>query len=325
MREVTVVHGGRVDLAASTDVDGRPVDTAQDRWAWPLDVLAIDPIGYARFVPKTSAHAIAGISDGQAVLGSTSAELRRLSAGGRIALTDGTDLGVTAVVDDSAVAAAELVVDLATGRRIGITTPRFLLVAYDGDRASLEEAIRGQTSEATPIRIRTPGETPFLRHGDAVLPQSHIKQRFGEFSYRPPAPGVEDFRQDPAWQAENIVTADLPLIGAARCHRAVVQAVQGALAEIDDDGLDHLVDPDGFAGCHNPRLIAPNGAVSRHAWGVAVDLNAGANPTGTGSAQDQRLIKTFARWGFTWGGFWLVPDPMHLEYLRPPDRAATDG
>jgi len=24
------------------------------------------------------------------------------------------------------------------------------------------------------------------------------------------------------------------------------------------------------------------------------------------------------RWGFTWGGRWLVPDPAHFEYLRPP-------
>jgi hypothetical protein len=24
------------------------------------------------------------------------------------------------------------------------------------------------------------------------------------------------------------------------------------------------------------------------------------------------------RWGFTWGGHWLVPDPAHFEFLRLP-------
>jgi D-alanyl-D-alanine carboxypeptidase len=26
----------------------------------------------------------------------------------------------------------------------------------------------------------------------------------------------------------------------------------------------------------------------------------------------------FERWGFTWGGRWLVPDGMHFEFLRFP-------
>lgn len=325
VRAVTVVHGDRVDLTASSDVDGQPVETAEDGWAWPLDALAVDPDGYARFAPKGAAHAIAELAHGQALLGSTSAAIRQLSAGGRLTLTGGTELGVAGIVDDAAVAAAELVVDVQTGRRIGVTTPRFLLVGHDGDRANLEEAIRAQAPDGTTIRIRVPGETPYLRHGDAVLPESLVKERFGEFAYRPPQPGDQAFAQDPEWEAAHIVTVDLPLVGRARCHRAIVEPLRGALGELDDEGLDHLVDADGFSGCHNPRLIAPGGAVSRHAWGVAVDLNAGANPTGTRSAQDRRLVETFGRWGFTWGGFWLVPDPMHFEYLRPPDSGTGGG
>ncbi|MBW3562268.1 MAG: M15 family metallopeptidase [Actinobacteria bacterium] len=319
VRAVTVVHGDRVDLASSTDVDGQPVDTADDGWAWPLDALAVDPAGYARFAPKGASNAIAELGEGQAVLGSTSAGIRRLTAGGRMTLTDGAELEVTAVVDDTAVAAAELVVDLETGERIGVTTPRFLLVAYDGDRASLEDAVRQRVPEGVNVRIRVPAETPYLRHGDAVLPQALVKERFGEFSYRPPEGDGQVFAQDPEWETAHIVSVDLPVLGSARCHRAVVESLRGALTELEDEGLGHLVDADGFAGCHNPRLIAPGDAVSRHAWGVAVDLNAGVNPTGTGSSQDQRLVETFTRWGFTWGGFWLIPDPMHFEYLRAPD------
>jgi hypothetical protein len=42
------------------------------------------------------------------------------------------------------------------------------------------------------------------------------------------------------------------------------------------------------------------------------------NPTGLASAQDPRLVEVMERWGFTWGGRWLVPDPAHFEWLRSP-------
>ena len=29
-----------------------------------------------------------------------------------------------------------------------------------------------------------------------------------------------------------------------------------------------------------------------------------------------RLVSAFERWGFTWGGRWLVPDGMHFEIIR---------
>ena len=47
-------------------------------------------------------------------------------------------------------------------------------------------------------------------------------------------------------------------------------------------------------------------------------MNVSANPEGGASRQDPRLVEIFRRWGFTWGGDWLVPDPMHFEYTRVP-------
>ena len=82
--------------------------------------------------------------------------------------------------------------------------------------------------------------------------------------------------------------------------------------------LSFLVDPDGFAGCWNPRFTRSGTSVSRHAWGVALDVNYDANPTSLASVQDPRLVELFERSGFTWGGEWFVPDPAHFEYLRPP-------
>jgi hypothetical protein len=51
---------------------------------------------------------------------------------------------------------------------------------------------------------------------------------------------------------------------------------------------------------------------------VAVDLNYAANPTGQVTIQDPRLVSIMERWGFTWGGNWLVPDAAHFEWVSPP-------
>src|SRR5439155_626149 len=66
------------------------------------------------------------------------------------------------------------------------------------------------------------------------------------------------------------------------------------------------------------RTLIEGGDRSRHAWGAAVDLNYAKNPTQIVSAQDPRLVDVMTRWGFTWGGHWLVPDPAHFEFLRLP-------
>lgn len=313
VEELTVVAGDRVDLVAARDADGRTVEEHRDGWAVPLDALAIDPGSYAAIVPVAEAAAVAKLAPGEALLGATSAELRGLGPGATLELAGGHRVVVRAVVEDTAVGAAELVVARGSGLPIG--TERFVLLTYHGDRAALEAAIRDLTD--VEVRVRGPGETSYLRHGDAVLPQAIVKREFGEFAYRLAGDGRR-IEQDPDWRVANLVTEEVPLLGAVTCHRRIVDQLRGALGELADSDLGYLVDPDGFAGCHAARLVSEEGGLSRHAWGIAVDLNAQANPTGVGSGQDQRLVEVFTRWGFTWGGFWLVPDPMHLEYRGEP-------
>ena len=57
------------------------------------------------------------------------------------------------------------------------------------------------------------------------------------------------------------------------CHRAVIGAVRAALADLVKSNLAALVDPAAFAGCFAAKRIAPGEPVSRHAWGVALDIN----------------------------------------------------
>ncbi len=320
VEHVTVVAGDVARLAGSRRAGGAPVDQPGDGWSIPLDALAIDPGAYAATQPKADHLTISRLAPGQALLSETSAQLRQLTAGDVLTFDGGTTLTVGGVIDDVVAAGAEVIVHQRDGESIGVTTPRFALVMHTGDRAALEQRIR-QIVDGD-VRVRAPGETPFLRHGDAVLTKAQIKATFGEFAHQH-TPGSQAIRQDLAWVAEHIVDADVPIIGRVRCHRGIVTQLTGAMTELADRGLEHLVDPDQYAGCHTSRLIAPDAAISHHAWGIAVDINADDNPYGQPSAQDPRLVETMQRWGFTWGGFWLVPDAMHFEYIGPPELDAA--
>lgn len=311
VRDLTVVRGDLLGLVATHGADGAEVDRTAPGWRYPFDVLAIDPVGFGRFVDAPARRLLRTLGPGEAVLGSTSAALRRLDAGGTLTLDTGATLTVVGVVPDAAVAGAEAVVDLGTGTGIGVDVERYLLLRHRGPRPPLDAAIRALTS--TGVQTRAQGETPFLRHADAVLPQALIKERFGEFAYQGT---TGDVAIDPAWVRRNIVTADLPVLGPTRCHRRLVPVLESALADLQAANLAHLIAS--YEGCFAARTIRGSFQLSRHAWGAAVDVNFSANPTGFSTAQDPRLVEVFERWGFGSGDAWLVPDSGHFEYIAPP-------
>src|SRR5919106_797432 len=216
---------------------------------------------------------------------------------------------VSSVVEDASIGGAELAVDVAPGARLGLASPRYLLVAYDGDRPALENRLLAALARGTVVQFRGPGETPYLRQADAVLPQAQIKARFGEFSYRTTV--GDAIEPDPAWESESIVTREVPLLGQVRCHRGIIDALVGALTEIERAGLAALVHQAGYDGCFVPRFVAGSDSLSRHAWGAAFDIGVSTNPTGVESAQDPRLGEIFRRWGFTSG------DSCHSRMTSP--------
>jgi hypothetical protein len=317
VRRVTVVDGAATNLVASFGADGVPIDVPPQGLVIPLDALAIDPASYAPFFDKAAQARLGALRPGEALLSATSAALRRAGPGAVLQLANGERLTVAGVIDDEVVGAAEVVVDRATAPAVGIDKPRFLLVAHRGDRSELEQTIGAVLPDGVRARFRGRGETPYLRHGDAVLPQALIKARFGEFAYRPPD-ADRFFDEDPAWPKENIVAAQVPILGTIRCHRAVIPALEAALRELEERNLAFLIDTSGYQGCWVPSVIPGDGGISRHSWGVAIDLNFTKNPTGLASAVDPRLVEVMDRWGFISGANWLVPDPGHFEYLRPP-------
>jgi hypothetical protein len=316
IRRVTEVRSGVVWLDAWAD-RGRPDRTPPPGLRVPVEVAAVDPRSYAAFVPPADRAEVEALGGRRAILGETGASLRGVGPGGTLRFGPLT-LKVGAILPDELVGAHEVVVAPETGARLGVTSSRYLLVEPK-ERAGLrrvESGIRRAVPAGMRIRIRAPGETPVFRHGDAVLAPVRLKELFGEFAAAPVSGGF--IRQSPAWVRENIRTVRLPVLGEFRCHRLVIPLVRGALGELARRGLTHEINS--FAGCYSPRFANrdPGAGLSHHAWGIALDINVSENPLGAEPTMDRRVVEVFERWGFTWGGRWLIPDGMHFEFLRFP-------
>ncbi|HVF53084.1 MAG TPA: M15 family metallopeptidase [Actinomycetota bacterium] len=317
VRAVTMVRSQLHWLVESRSEEGTVIDAPSDGRAVPVEVAGIDPSEYARFVPPSERSIIETLGRGNMLLARTESELRGGGEGLRLRFQEGAR-AVSGVVSDEAAGGYEALVDVRTLSK-GVRTYDFVLVLLeDRDRrASVDRRVRKLVGDQV-FRTRLQGETPYLRYGDAVLPQMMVKRFFGEFAASPRSDGSLDI--DPAWIARNIAEVELPLIGKVSCHRAVVPPLRAALEDVRRAGLGFTVDPGQYAGCFGPRFINrdPNGRISHHAWAIAVDLNASANPFGARPAQDDRLVEIMESHGFTWGGRWLIPDGMHFEWVLPP-------
>jgi len=333
VRRAVAVVSGTVWLTQSLDGRGQIVDRPRAGMAIPLDLAAAAPQALAPLLPAADQSLLAALERGQAILGATSARLRRLGPGGMLQLgrpvgsgappdnaRERRTLRIAGVVADQDIGAHELLVSRRAAATLGQTIDRYLLVEPTPGTPwqTLATRIRAVLPPGARLRVRGPGQAAWLRQGDAALPQALEKALLGEFAAKPvPAPGGW-LTIDSAWVTRHIVTARVPILGRVTCNRAVIPQLRGALAEVAHRGLANLVDPGDYAGCYAARVIAgdPGPTIAHHAWGSAIDLNASANPQGLPPHQNPRLVRIFERWGFTWGGRWLVPDGMHFELLR---------
>jgi hypothetical protein len=314
-----VVASDNTWLTRSFDAQGQTVDDPPSGFSIPLEVGAVNPREFAPFLPPADRGVVLALAAGQGVLGESSAKLRGLGPGAVLRFGD-VDVTVAAILPDELVGAHELFVSLDTGRRIGVTHDRYALLQPQGrptDR-QLEKQIRALLPAGTLVRVRAPGETPFFRQGDAVLPPVRLKMLFGEFAAKP-TPGQPGYLTlDPAWVRTHIATEHVPLLGNVTCNVALFPQIRGAIHELIDEGLADTITS--FSGCYSHRFVNrdPEAGISHHTWGAALDINVPQNPFGAVPHQDPRMVAVFERWGFIWGGTFILPDGMHFEYRRPP-------
>ena len=118
------------------------------------------------------------------------------------------------------------------------------------------------------------------------------------------------------WESANMLTVtDLPGVGhKLYVNKYMVGPLRAALAAA-------LSACPGYAirtiGCFNPRPKRVNGDLSVHSWGLAIDINADTNPMHRPMITDMpdAFVKAFTDQGFTWGGHFATPDPMHYQYV----------
>lgn len=317
VRRTTRVSAGLDWIEGSRSPEGSVVDLPRRGRSVPVEVAAIRPRSYARFVAPGDRAGILTLQDGETVLSATARKLRRAGEGLQIRLRSGA-VRVADVVSDETTNGYEMLVAGPPPPSWQKVEPFLLVHAGPPRLRALQRTVRRALGPGVPFRIRAHGETPFLRHGDGVLPQMLIKEVFGEFSATARSDGFLDV--DPAWERKNITTGDVPLLGSVTCHRALFPQLRSALAEIERSGAGFLIDRSDYGGCYSPRFInaRPGARISHHAWGVAIDLNVSENAYGTKPDLDRRIVDIMESWGFTWGGRWLVPDGMHFEWTTFP-------
>ena len=327
VERLAVLESGQVRVTATFDDRGEPVDRPPDGFVIQLEARSYDePATIEPFSPRLAA-ALAALGPDELVLGRSSASLRRLGVGGAIELDNGVRFRIAAVLPDEDVGSAEVVLAgpgalEAAGAGPGVR--RAALVEFTGTGPELEATLLAANGgEGVRVFGGRGGDQERDRQR-STLSQIEVKQTFGEFAFRPSGSAIE---LDPAWVEANIVTVDLPLLGRARCHRVFAETLSTVLQSLVDDDLGELIDRQAFQGCWNPRTIAGSARLSKHAWGIAADINFG-NPTDgrPGSPVHPELLARMERAGFVSGHRWTTPDPGHFEYFRPPnDRNPAAG
>jgi predicted chitinase len=129
--------------------------------------------------------------------------------------------------------------------------------------------------------------------------------------------------------ADNISFVSIPQMAVVgtngmRFHEKSALQLQKLWEEWEQLGL--LKNIISFGGSYVPRKIRGGNSLSKHAYGVAFDINMqwnglGVPPAAPGSKGSvYSLVPSAIKWGFHWGGWWGGrPDGMHFEVARVLD------
>ena len=298
-----------VRYATGFDVGRIPVGPRNTQ----VTVAAVDPRAFRVMTPEVTANAFAvwqRIVEGDAAFTHDVGNRLKAQLGSFVPVgTEGSTLRVGAYASNGIPPVADALVSPKTAETLGMQGRRDALVAVtDGaDAEELAQKIRQTTNAQVQLIEEPQARRAFLTGADA-------RSAFEPFNYIDMGDGM--IQIDPAWVARNIVRRRMPLLkGEVVCHRLMVNQLYGALKEIEDSGLGHLIDPSQYGGCWVPRHIDfnPSKPLSMHGWGLAADFNVSTNGLGMKPQMDPRIVAIFDRWGFVWGGRWSRPDGMHFE------------
>ena len=119
------------------------------------------------------------------------------------------------------------------------------------------------------------------------------------------------------FETKYLVKVRLPITGKmVRCHKSMANPLIKVLDEIVsrsqyDPEYEYIYDIQIW--CPRHMWYLSTKPLSRHAFGLAVDINPSDNLPGTDGTVPPGIVDLFESNGFTWGGRWKKKDPMHFE------------
>ena len=216
------------------------------------------------------------------------------------------EIEVGEIVPDAELGWFEAVVNKEVGYQLGINR-NIQAIIWDNKVSENHFVELYKNIEYKQLRVTFKDAKP---NKNWVLPTALVKKYFGDFQIK-----EKDgtwIIVEPAWRNANIERKNMPIIGRATCNKIMWEPLLGALNQVMEEGLQNTLSKDEFqksGGCYAPRRINrfnAGGAISRHAWGIAIDIN-------VKSGYHPRVVEIFNQWGFAWGGTWTSPDEMHFE------------
>jgi len=304
---VTFIGRANVGLESTTFANNEINLTTLDNFLYNLSIKTIESSVVDYFYDEESSQAI---RDNKIVISELTANRYELNVGDYVNLvglnSEIIPIEVGKVVKDSKIGWFEGVVNKELGFKLGIYR-NIQAIIWDShiNENFLIELHKNINYRKVKLTFR---ENRVNKNW--VLPTALVKEMFGDFQIKE-RDGVWITTQ-PSWRQENIQQKRMPIIGLTVCHRLMWEPLEGALNQILAEGLEDTLSIEEFrtsGGCYAPRRINrfdAGGSISRHAWGIAIDIN-------TKSGYPPRVVEIFNDWGFAWGGTWTSPDEMHFE------------
>ena len=304
---VTFIGRANVGLESTTSANNEINLTTLDEFLYNLSIKTIESSVVDYFYDEESAQAI---RDNKIVISELTASRYELNVGDYVNLvglnSEIIPIEVGKVIKDSKIGWFEGVVNKELGFKLGIYR-NIQAIIWDShiNENFLIELHKNINYRKVKLTFR---ENRVNKNW--VLPTALVKEMFGDFQIKE-RDGVW-ITTEPEWREENIQNKRMPILGITRCHRLMWEPLEGALNQILEEGLEEYLSIEEWkssGGCYAPRRINrfdAGGSISRHAWGIAIDIN-------TKSGYPPRVVEIFNDWGFAWGGTWTSPDEMHFE------------
>ncbi len=304
---VTFIGRANVGLESTTFANNEINLTTLDNFLYNLSIKTIESSDVDYFYDEESAQAI---RDNKIIISELTASRYELNVGDYVNLvglnSEIIPIEVGKVIKDSKIGWFEGVVNKELGFKLGIYR-NIQAIIWDShiNENFLIELHKNINYRKVKLTFR---ENRINKNW--VLPTALVKEMFGDFQIKE-RDGVW-ITTEPEWREENIQNKRMPILGITRCHRLMWEPLEGALNQILEEGLEEYLSIEEWrssGGCYAPRRINrfdAGGSISRHAWGIAIDIN-------TTSGYPPRVVEIFNDWGFAWGGTWTSPDEMHFE------------